>query len=113
MIDTIMNDKTHKRNVCAMQVHSTPGNSFQEVIYQRALAIEFYIAGLSFTRQMKMPIFYRDEKINDVHKAQSINYEEQYNIADGLLTNFTAAVGVLHQHIEEMKIQLIQKSYKS
>lgn len=28
------------------------------------------------------------EKIEDVHKAQAINYCEAYNIADGLLINF-------------------------
>jgi GxxExxY protein len=29
-----------------------------------------------------------EEKIEDVHKAQAINYLEAYNIADGLLINF-------------------------
>ncbi len=94
-----------------MQVHSTLGNGFQEVIYQRALAIEMNLAKLSFKREMEMPIFYRNEqigtrrvdffvedrvmvelkameKIEDVHKAQAINYLEAYNIADGLLINF-------------------------
>ncbi len=28
------------------------------------------------------------EKLDDVHKAQAINYCEAYNIADGLLINF-------------------------
>lgn len=28
------------------------------------------------------------EKLEDVHKAQAINYLEAYNIADGLLINF-------------------------
>jgi GxxExxY protein len=106
-----INDITHKIIGCAMQVHSTLGNGFQEVIYQRALAIEFALAGLSFVREMEMPIFYREEqigtrrvdffvensvmvelkaveKIEDVHKAQGINYLEAYNIADGLLINF-------------------------
>ena len=36
---------------CAMKVHSKLGNGFQEVIYQRALAIEMEKAGLSFTRE--------------------------------------------------------------
>ncbi len=94
-----------------MHVHSTLGNGFQEVIYQRALAIEMRLAGLSFHREMEMPIFYREEqigtrrvdffvedgvmvelkaleKIEDVHKAQAINYLEAYHIADGLLINF-------------------------
>ena len=30
---------------CAMKVHSTLGNGFQEVIYQRCLAIELQRAG--------------------------------------------------------------------
>lgn len=106
-----VNDITHKIIGCAMQVHSTLGNGFQEVIYQRALAIEMRSADLSFQREMEMPIFYRDEqigtrrvdffvencvmvelkameKIEDVHKAQAINYLEAYHIADGLLINF-------------------------
>ena len=106
-----INDITHKIIGCAMQVHKTLGNGFQEVIYQRALAIEMSLAELSFQREMEMPIFYRDEqigtrrvdffvencvmvelkameKIEDVHKAQGINYLEAYNIADGLLINF-------------------------
>ena len=106
-----INDITHKIIGCAMQVHKTVGNGFQEVIYQRALAIEMSLAELSFQREMEMPIFYRDEqigtrrvdffvedcvmvelkameKIEDVHKAQGINYLEAYNIADGLLINF-------------------------
>ena len=106
-----INNITHKIIGCAMQVHNTLGNGFQEVIYQRALAIEMRLAELSFQREMEMPIFYREEqigtrrvdffvedcvmvelkameKIEDVHKAQAINYLEAYNIADGLLINF-------------------------
>lgn len=37
-----------------MRVHSTLGNGFQEVIYQRALAIEFSYQGLEFQREMEM-----------------------------------------------------------
>ncbi len=96
-----------------MKVHSTLGCGFQEVIYQRALAIEMTLAGLSFEREMEMPIFYRGEqigtrrvdffieacvmtelkaisKIEEQNKAQAINYLEAYNIADGLLLNFGA-----------------------
>jgi GxxExxY protein len=106
-----INEITRKIIGCAMQVHNTLGSGFQEVIYQRALAIEMRYAGLSFEREMEMPIFYRDEqigtrrvdffvedcvmvelkatsKLEDVHKAQAINYLEAYDIADGLLINF-------------------------
>ena len=106
-----VNDITHKIIGCAMQVHNTLGNGFQEVIYQRALEIEMRIAGLEFVREMEMPIFYREEligtrrvdffvaglimvelkaleKLEPVHKAQAINYCEAFNIADGLLIDF-------------------------
>ena len=99
---------------CAMTVHKTLGNGFQEVIYQRALAIELSLAGISFQREFEMPIFYRGEHIGtrrvdflidgmisvelkatakqeDVHLAQAINYLEAYNLEIGLLINFGEA----------------------
>jgi GxxExxY protein len=111
MENTLINELTHKIIGCAMKVHSTLGNGFQEVIYQRALAIEMQFQGLSFEREKEMPIYYREmhigtrrvdffvenavmvelkaiEKLEDVHKAQAINYCEAYNMADGLLINF-------------------------
>ncbi len=106
-----INELTHKIIGCAMQVHRILGNGFQEVIYQRSLAIELRYVGLEFVREKEMQIYYRDEevgtrrvdffvegkvmveikaieKLEDVHKAQAINYCEAYNIADGLLINF-------------------------
>lgn len=43
---------------CAMKVHSALGNGFQEVIYQRCLAIEMEKQGLSFSRELEMSIYY-------------------------------------------------------
>ena len=48
---------------CAMKVHSALGNGFQEVIYQRALAIEMEEAELSFQREMETPIHYNITKL--------------------------------------------------
>jgi GxxExxY protein len=45
-----VNEITHKIIGLVMKVHSTLGNGFQEVIYQRALAIEMTKANLSFER---------------------------------------------------------------
>lgn len=109
--DNEIDKLTHKVIGCAMKVHSTLGNGFQEVIYQRALAIELAYENILFQREMEMLIFYREEqigtrrvdffveekvmvelkaieKLEGVHKAQAINYLEAYNMADGLLINF-------------------------
>lgn len=50
---------THKIIGCTMEVHNLLGNGFQEVIYQRALAIELKSVGIGFVREQEMPLFYK------------------------------------------------------
>jgi GxxExxY protein len=52
-------DITGKVIGCAMEVHRYLGNGFQEVIYQRALALEMQQQGLSFSREHEMQIQYK------------------------------------------------------
>jgi GxxExxY protein len=96
---------------CAMKVHKTMGNGFQEVIYQRCLAIELERAGIEFLREQEMPIYYEGVhvgtrradfivagevmlelkaiiKLEEVHLAQALNYLSAYQIEKGLLINF-------------------------
>ncbi|MFI5201176.1 MAG: GxxExxY protein [Candidatus Kapaibacterium sp.] len=98
---------------CAMKVHSSLGNGFQEVIYQRALEIELTNAGVVFHREYELPIFYNgkplgsrrvdflvEERISvelkalidleNAHLAQAKNYLEAFNLKIGLLINFGA-----------------------
>ena len=58
MKEKIDDELTYKIIGCAMKVHSSMGNGFQEVIYQRCLAIELEKAGLKFIREQEMTIFY-------------------------------------------------------
>jgi len=108
-----MKDKelTHKIIGCSMKVHTTLGSGFQEVIYQRALAIEMQKQCLSFAREMEMEIFYDEiqigtrrvdffvedrimvelkalAKLDDSHLAQAMNYCQAYELPIGLLINF-------------------------
>ncbi|HBI36001.1 MAG: GxxExxY protein [Spirochaetes bacterium GWF1_31_7] len=106
-------DLTHKIIGCAMKVHGTLGNGFQEVIYQRALAIEMEKQGLSYKREMEMTIYYEgidigtrrvdffveenimvelkaSIKLEDAHLNQAMNYCQVYNLPIGLLINFGA-----------------------
>ena len=48
---------------CAITVHKSLGNGFLEVIYQRALEIEMNLAGIHFSREFEMPIFYKEQQI--------------------------------------------------
>ncbi|MDL2208945.1 GxxExxY protein [Parabacteroides sp. OttesenSCG-928-O15] len=97
----------------AMEVHRTLGNGFQEVIYQRALAVELDLLGVEYEREKEMHLVYKEHNIGTrrvdffieneimvelkaitelelVHLAQAKNYLEAYNIKLGLLINFGA-----------------------
>lgn len=54
---------TYKIIGCAMEVHKQLGNGFQEVIYQRALAIEMKMQGINFSREHEMQIQYKGFEI--------------------------------------------------
>jgi len=104
-------DLTFKVIGAAMEVHKLLGNGFQEVIYQRCLAIEMHLQNIRFVREQEMKIEYKchdvgtrrvdffvENKImveikavinlEDAHLAQAINYLEAYNLEIGLLINF-------------------------
>ncbi|MFV0265565.1 MAG: GxxExxY protein [Draconibacterium sp.] len=104
---------THKIIGCAVQVHRALGNGFQEVIYQRALAIEFDHQNINFEREKIMSVFYRDleigtrrvdffveenimveikarSELDGSHLNQAMNYLEAYKMKIGLLINFGA-----------------------
>lgn len=104
---------TYKIIGCAMKVHNTLGNGFQEVIYQRCLAIELDRAGIDFGREVEQTIFYDGVVVGtrradfvvadrvvvelkavielaDAHIAQAKNYVVAYGFDIGLLINFGA-----------------------
>jgi GxxExxY protein len=112
---------------CAMNVHSTLGNGFQEVIYQRCLAIEMEKQGLIFARELEMTIHYEGievgirrvdflidnkimvelkavAKLEDVHLAQVLNYLEAYKLETGLLINFGAKSLEFKRVTDEQKL---------
>lgn len=104
---------TEKIIGASFEVHGFLGNGFQEGIYQRALAYEFWKQGLNFQREIEQEIFYKnleepigtrradfvvEEKVlvelkavielQDVHLAQVLNYLKAYRLEVALLINF-------------------------
>jgi GxxExxY protein len=111
---------------CAMKVHNTLGNGFQEVIYQRCLALEMEKQGLQFQREMEMPIYYEGVEVGQrrvdflvegkimvelkaitemekVHIAQALNYLEAFQLEIGLLINFGGTRLTFKRLIKERK----------
>lgn len=104
---------TRKIIGASMEVHRIIKNGFQEIIYQRALAIEMADMGLSFKQEFEMDIYYKGHRLggrrvdffvedcimvelkavielDNAHLAQAMNYLEVYNLEIGLLINFGA-----------------------
>ncbi len=112
-----------------MEVHSTLGNGFQEVIYQRCLAIELTNRGLNFHREFEMDIYYKSThvgkrradfliegsilleikaliQLEDAHLAQAMNYLEAYKLPIGLLINF-GSKSLQYKRIHNNKINQV------
>ena len=112
-IETELKYSAHTQKIisCAMEVHNHIGNGFQEVIYQRALAIEMEHQGLGFAREEEMSVYSKEVQVGSrrvdflvedliavelkavvelekVHLAQAVNYLEAFNLEVGLLINF-------------------------
>ena len=114
MTNTLKYEHITKKIIgAAFEVHKFLGNGFQEVIYQRALAIEMGKVGLDFAREVEHDIYYKNfpesigtrradfvvagkilvelkaiTTLEDVHQAQLLNYLEAYRLEVGLLLNF-------------------------
>jgi len=94
-----------------MKVHTTLGNGFPEIIYQRALTLQLQNDNIEFIQECNMSVFYLQQKIGErrvdflieqkicvelkavinfdaVHFAQARNYLEAFNLEVALLTNF-------------------------
>ena len=104
---------TFKINGLAMKIHRELGNGFQEVIYQRCLAIELSRNNIEYLREQEQDVYYdgclvgtrRADfvvenniivelkaviNLEDVHLAQAKNYTKAYDKHVGLLINFGA-----------------------
>ena len=108
-----IDELTYSINGCAIKVYNILGNGFQEVIYQRCLALEFENLGIQYIRESEQTIYYNGVEVGsrradfivenkvivelkalinleDVHLAQTKNYLVAYNFPIGLLINFGA-----------------------
>ena len=108
-------DTTDKIIGCAIEVHRHLGPGLLESVYETALCLELKSAGLSFVRQVGVPVFYKGELIaehrpdlvvsekviveiksverfNPVFLAQMLTYLRITGLPVGLILNFNRPV---------------------
>ena len=99
----------------AIEVHRHLGPGLLEATYEEALSIELTIAGLSYARQIGVPVLYKGhligehrpdlvvegkvvveiksvERLSPVHQAQTLAYMRVLHMPVGLLLNFNSDV---------------------
>ena len=115
MYDGIQVQRTERIVGCAIEVHRHLGPGLLESVYETALCIELRAAGLTFQRQVGVPLFYKGELISEhrpdlivcdavvvevksvarlepVHDAQMLTYLRVAEVRVGLILNFNTAV---------------------
>ena len=106
---------THSIIGCAIEVHRQLGPGLLESTYEEALCVELRAAGLTYTRQVGVPVLYKGqligehrpdlvveakvvveiksvERLNGVHQAQVLTYMRLLKMPVGLLMNFNSEV---------------------
>ncbi|MFB0906682.1 MAG: GxxExxY protein [Spirosomataceae bacterium] len=111
MIDDKYSELTGQIIGLAMKVHRVLGRGFSEIIYQRALAVEFKKNNIEFIREKEMPIWYEEDiigkrrvdfwvenkvlvelkavgELSNGNFTQAMNYVKLYRMPIALLVNF-------------------------
>ena len=100
---------------CAIEVHRHLGHGLLESVYESALCLELTEAGLSFKRQVGVPLYYKGlllsehrpdlvvadsviievkavERFDPIHTAQMLTYLRVTGLRVGLVLNFNSAL---------------------
>lgn len=76
MTEIIYKEESYKIVGACMSVHAELGSGFLEAVYQEALEKEFTKSGIPFRRQVKLNIFYQEEKLKKYYRADFLCYED-------------------------------------
>jgi GxxExxY protein len=109
---SFLTDLTYKINGACIEVHKVLGPGLLESVYHKCLEEEFRLRNISFKSELKVPVHYKGKeincdffcdfliedlivvelksvaKLNDIHRAQLINYINLMQKPKGILVNF-------------------------
>lgn len=107
-----LTDLTYKINGACIEVHKILGAGLLESVYHKCLEEEFKLRNISFKSEVKVPVNYKGKEIecdffcdflvedlivvelksvsqlNDIHRAQLLNYINLMKKPKGILVNF-------------------------
>lgn len=107
-----LTDLTYRINGACIEVHKILGAGLLESVYYKCLEEEFRLRNISFESEFKVPVMYKGREIacdffcdflvedlivielkavaelNDIHRAQILNYINLMKKPKGILVNF-------------------------
>ncbi len=111
MTDVVYKELSYQIMAAVFEVYNTLGFGFLEKVYERALLKELCLRGIPVEAQKEIKVFYKGDEIgtyfadlvvngeillelkaveslNNIHKAQVLNYLKATGLKLGLLINF-------------------------
>jgi len=111
MADVVYKELSYQIMAAVFEVHNTLGFGFLEKVYERALLKELRLRGIQVEAQKEIKVFYKKDEIgtyfadlvvnneillelkaveglDNIHKAQVLNYLKATGLKLGLLINF-------------------------
>lgn len=107
-----LTDLTYKINGACIEVHKILGAGLLESVYHKCLEEEFRLRNINFKSELKVPVHYKGKeincdffcdfliedlivvelksvaKLNEIHRAQLLNYINLMKNPKGILVNF-------------------------
>lgn len=107
-----LTDLTYKINGACIEVHKILGAGLLENVYHKCLKEEFRLRNINFKSELKVPVIYKGKEIscdffcdflieeqiileiksvtaiNEIHRAQILNYINLMQKTKGILVNF-------------------------
>ena len=80
----------------ALEVHFHLGPGYLEAVYQEALALEFALRGVPYTREVHIPIAYKGQRLNFSFRADFICYST-------IVVEIKAVLGLLRKDDPQLR----------
>jgi len=80
--DFLYEDLSYKIRGCAFRIYNVLGFGHKEVVYQKALAVEFERASIPFEREKILPVIYESKKVG--------TYKPDFVVEDKVLIELKA-----------------------
>lgn len=128
---SFLTDLTYKINGAAIEVHKILGPGLLEMVYHKCLIEEFMLRNNNFKSEFVVPVIYKGtavncdlrcdflvenlivveikavSTVNDIHRAQLLNYMNLLKVPKGILLNFNV-INLYHEGQET----LVNKYYE-